>query len=235
MTSDQRPATRRLELAIESASDDTGVALSVNGAVSAVATWTTQQNHSVELLPNVDRLLTEAGRSKTDLSAIFVDIGPGGYAALRVGMSIAKALAHALKVPLAGIGRLELDAYRVAREARERRVFAVHRAGRGEVAWAAYHADGGDVREELAPRISKPDELLDALGAGDVATGDIDDALANAIVDRSAALASPREHRVMALAALGHQRLAVGRADDPTALVPLYLRVPSSGPQTTRS
>jgi tRNA threonylcarbamoyladenosine biosynthesis protein TsaB len=195
-----------------------------------VATWRTQQNHSVELLPNIDRLLTEAGRTKDDIGAVFVDVGPGGYAGLRVGVSIAKALAHALGVPIAGIGRLEVDAYGAAADAGGRRIVAVHRAGRGEAAWAAY-CDGGGWHEELPPRISKSDELHEAIGAGDAVTGDIDDELA-AVIQRAGAVAvSSHQHRVMALAALGHRRLADGRADDATSLVPLYLRAPAIGPQ----
>jgi tRNA A37 threonylcarbamoyladenosine modification protein TsaB len=62
---------------------------------------------------------------------VFVDIGPGGYAALRVGLSIAKGLAHGLDVPIIGVGRLELDAYGVATEAAGRRIVAVHRAVSG--------------------------------------------------------------------------------------------------------
>ena len=197
------------------------------------ATWATQRNHSVELLPNIDRLLTEAGRTKDDVGAVFVDLGPGGYAALRVGVSVAKALAHGLGVPIAGVGRLELDAYGVAGEAGGRRIVAVHRAGRGEAAWAAYRDGPDGWHEELAPRIGKPAELHAAIANGDVVTGDLDDELAVALAQAGASAASAHAHRVVALAALGHRRLAAGRADDPTALVPLYLRAPAIGPQSS--
>ena len=220
-----------MELAIEAASDDTGVALSVDGVAALVATWVTHQNQSAELLPNIDRLLREGGRTKDDIEAVFVDIGPGGYAGLRVGVSIAKALAHGLGVPIAGVGRLELDAYGVAGEAGGRRIVAVHRAGRGEVAWAAYRGDGGDWREEAPPHISKRDALYAEIRADDAVTGDIDDELA-AVVQRAGAIAmAPHQHRVVALAALGHRRVAAGRSDDATALVPLYLRAPAIGRQ----
>lgn len=222
-----------MELAIDAADDEPGIALAVGGVVGMTATWATQRNHSVELLPNIDRLLTEAGRTKHDIGAVFVDLGPGGYAALRVGVSIAKALAHGLGVPIAGIGRLELDAYGVATEAGARRIVAVHRAGRGEAAWAAYRDGADGWREELAPRISKPDELHAAIASGDIVTGDLDDELAAALAQSGASAASPHEHRVVALVALGHRRLAAGRADDPTALVPLYLRAPAIGPQSS--
>jgi tRNA threonylcarbamoyladenosine biosynthesis protein TsaB len=219
-----------MELSIEAASDDVGVGLSVEGVVGLSATWRTERNHSVELLPNIDRLLVEAGRTKADVSAVFVDVGPGGYAGLRVGVSIAKALAHALVVPVVGVGRLEIDAWSVAGEqAPGARIIAVHRAGRGESAWAAYRA--GDWREEIAPRIGPSVELREAIAAGDAVTGDIDDDLAAAIQQAGARAVSAHAHRIVAVAALGYRRLAAGTPDDATALVPLYLRAPAIGPQ----
>lgn len=219
-----------MDLSIEAASDETGVALSVDGVVGLSATWRTERNHSVEVLPNVERLLVEAGRTKADVSAVFVDVGPGGYAGLRVGVSIAKALAHALAVPIVGVGRLEIDAWSVAGEQADgARIIAVHRAGRGEAAWAAYRA--GDWREEMAPRITKVDALAEALEAGDAVTGDIDADLAAVIQQAGARAVSAHAHRIVALAALGYRRLAAGATDDATALVPMYLRAPAIGPQ----
>jgi tRNA threonylcarbamoyladenosine biosynthesis protein TsaB len=218
-----------MRLAIDAADDNPGIALAVDGVVGVMATWESRQNHSVELLPNIDRLLREAGRTKDDIDAVFVDLGPGGYAALRVGVSIAKALAHGLGVPIAGIGRLELDAYAVRHEAAERRIIAVHRAGRGERAWAAYRADAQGWHEELAPRMSQPEQLYEAVGRGDAVTGEIDDELAAVLQRAGASAAAAAAHRVVALAALGHERLASGRADDARALVPLYLRAPAIG------
>ena len=219
-----------LELSIEAASDDTGIALSVGGVAALTATWHTQRNHSVELLPNIDRLLTEAGRIKSDIEAVFVDIGPGGYAGLRVSVSIAKALAHGLGVPIAGVGRLELDAHNVAAVATGRRIIAVHAAGRGEAAWAAYREDGG-WREESPPIIDRREALYAAIRADDAVTGDMDAELAGAVQREGAVSVPAQRHRVVALAELGQARLAAGRVDDAATLVPLYLRAPAIGPQ----
>jgi len=219
-----------VELSIEAASDEAGIALSVDGVAALTATWLTEQNQSAELLPNIERLLAEAGRTKSDIDAVCVDIGPGGYAGLRVGVSIAKALAHALDVPIAGVGRLELDAWGVAPDAGARRVVAVHRAGRGEAAWAVYR-QGATWDELAAPRIGKVAELYAAIERGDAVTGDIDDALQAEIVERGASAVTARQHRVVALAELGYRRIAAGRGDDAAALVPLYLRAPAIGPQ----
>ena len=221
-----------MQLAIEAADDEPGIALAVDGAVGLSATWVTQRNHSVELLPNIERLLVEAGRTNRDIEAVFVDLGPGGYAALRVGVSVAKALAHGLSVPIVGIGRLELEAHSVAAEAGARRIVAVHRAGRAEAAWAAYRSGDDGWHEEVAPRIGKAPELHAAITAGDIVTGDFDDELTVVLSAAGASAASRQQHRVVALAALGHARLVAGRTDDATALVPLYLRAPAIGPQS---
>jgi tRNA threonylcarbamoyladenosine biosynthesis protein TsaB len=223
-----------MELAIDTASDESGIALSVDGVAGLTAVWTTQQNHSVEVLPSIERLLAEAGRTKADVTAVFVDIGPGSYAGLRVGVSVAKVLAHALAVPIVGAGRLELEAYGVAAHAAGRRIVAVHRAGRGELARAAYASDGDAWREVEPPGMLKRDALAATIARGDVLTGDIDDELERAAQGAGATVASADRHRVIALAALGHRRLASGSADDPGTLVPVYLRGPAIGPQESR-
>jgi tRNA threonylcarbamoyladenosine biosynthesis protein TsaB len=220
-----------VQLAIDSASDKPGVALAVGGVAGLVLAWTTERNHSVELMPNIERLLGEAERTKADIEAVFIDIGPGGYAALRVGLSIAKALAHGLGVQAVGVGRLELDAYGVERRSGGRRIVAIHRAGRGELAWASYRRQADRWREESAPRVTRQDAALGELRPDDVVTGDAASGLLDEIAAAGATPLAADEHRVVALAALGDARLRAGRIDDPAALVPLYLRTPAIGPQ----
>jgi tRNA threonylcarbamoyladenosine biosynthesis protein TsaB len=176
-------------------------------------------------------LLARHDATKHDLSAVFVCTGPGGYAGVRAGVSTAKGLAYALERPLAGAGRLEIEAYAFA--ATGRAVVAVHRAGRGELAWAAYVSDP-DWRELAPPRLAPPDALIDALPRGALVTGEIDDALAEELADRGHAVVrgAATVRRAALLAELGWRRLARGQTDDPKSLVPLYLREPAIGPQT---
>src|SRR3989337_1422311 len=128
------------------------VALSQEGVLQAEVTWRCRRNHTSELLSTIDRLLTQAGASKGDLTAVFACTGPGMYTGLRVGVSTAQGLAYALKLPVVGVGRLELDAYQHA--VFPGRIVAVHRAGRGELAWPAYRSRPW--REVTAPRLDSP-------------------------------------------------------------------------------
>ncbi|MGB6837792.1 MAG: tRNA (adenosine(37)-N6)-threonylcarbamoyltransferase complex dimerization subunit type 1 TsaB [Dehalococcoidia bacterium] len=220
-----------MELSLDTASDMASVALSRQGRLLAELTWRCERNHSTELMPAADGLLRRLSAGKEDLTAVFVCIGPGGYAGLRVGVSTAKGLAFALEVPLVGVGRLELDA--CVHAAYPGPVCPVHRAGRGELAWAVYHGPTEDWREMVPPRLSRPDVLLSEVPKGALFCGEIDDELAGALAARGARVASVAlsVRRAGYLAELGWRRLQAGRRDDPRTLVPLYLREPAIGPR----
>ena len=222
--------TDPLELSIDTASDIASIALSREGALLAELTWECGRDHSRQLLPAVDGLLGRLGASKDDLSAVFVCRGPGGYAGVRAGMSTAKGLAFALEVPIVGVGRLEIEAYAFA--AAGVPIVAVHRAGRAELAWAAYAADP-EWRELVAARLTPHDALADALPRGALVAGEIDDALTAQLHERGHRVArgAAALRRAALLAELGWRRLRMGETDDPKTLVPLYLREPAIGPQ----
>ena len=227
-----------MQLCIDAADDHPGIALAVDGVLRQTFAWQTERNHSVELLPNIDRMLAETGQTKGDITAVFVDLGPGGYAALRVGVSIAKGLSHGLGVPIVGVGRLELDAWAAARDAHASngartpaRIIAVHRAGRGELAWAAYNRNGDAWTEESPPQITKAEAFATIPTTGDILTGDIDADLEAIVTSAGATTITPTEHRAVALSAVGHRLLAAGAVDDAMTLVPLYVRAPAIGPQ----
>jgi tRNA threonylcarbamoyladenosine biosynthesis protein TsaB len=219
------------ELSIDTASALASVALSRGGKVIAESTWDCQRNHSVELLPAIERLLADASESPSDLTAVFVSVGPGMYTGLRVGVATAQGLARASDVPLVGVGRLELDAYPHASFAGD--VIAVHRAGRGDLAWATYRNDPW--RELAPPHLTTPDELADSLRQRTLLTGEIDEELTALLATRAGDIAEIAEQttlgRATALAELGHAQLKAGAAHEPALIAPVYLRPPAIGPQ----
>jgi tRNA threonylcarbamoyladenosine biosynthesis protein TsaB len=216
-----------MELSIDTASDLASIALSREGRVQAERTWRCERNHTVELLPAIDTLLTDDGIGRAELTAVFVSLGPGMYSGLRVGISIAQGLARGLGIPALGVGRLELDAYPHAGHPGP--VVAVHRAGRGELAWATYQ--GGPWREVTPPQLSKPEALAEAVPEGALVTGEVDEPLAALLRDRASVAEPPSEGRARSLAALAHPRLQAGDAAEPALLRPIYLRPPAIGPQ----
>ncbi len=221
-----------MELSIDTASEIASVALSREGVLEAEVTWRCRRNHTAELLPTIEWLLAQAGASKEELTAVFACTGPGMYTGLRVGVSTAQGLAYALKLPVAGIGRLELDAYQHA--AFPGRIVAVHRAGRGELAWAAYRSRPW--RQVAAPGLDWPAEVVRRARGRSLFCGEVDEDLGAAIAEGlgdkaviAGAAASVR--RAASLAELGQRRLAEGEGQDPAALRVVYLRPPAIGPQ----
>lgn len=217
-----------MELSIDTASEIASLALSREGVLQAELSWRCRRNHTTELLPAIDRLLAQMGATKQDIAAVFVCTGPGMYTGLRVGVSTAQGLAYAFRLPVVGIGRLELDAYQHA--AFPGRIVAVHRAGRGELAWAAYRSRPW--RQVTAPRLDWPEDVVRRARGRTLFCGEVDDELAKAIAEAlgaRAVIASPAAsvRRAAFLAELGHERLAAGEGQDAVSLRVVYLRPPA--------
>ena len=166
------------ELGIDSASNDASVAVLEGDHVLAERRWTLETNTSQELLGGIDTTLREAGVAREAIAAIAVDVGPGGYGGLRAGVATAQGLALALDVQLAGVSRLEAAAY--PHLGRGRPVVAVHEAGAGRLAWAAYEAGDGAPRELVAPRLDTPEECAAAAPTGALWCGELGAELAAA-------------------------------------------------------
>lgn len=54
------------------------------------------------LLPFIMQTLEKLDKELTDISAIEVNVGPGSFTGLRVGISVANALGWGLKIPVNG-------------------------------------------------------------------------------------------------------------------------------------
>jgi tRNA threonylcarbamoyladenosine biosynthesis protein TsaB len=70
-------------------------------------------NRTQMILPMIDKILKKHAIELKNISAIEVNVGPGSYTGLRVGLSIANALSFALKIPINGkkIGEIILPIY----------------------------------------------------------------------------------------------------------------------------
>ena len=196
-------------VAIESASTDLSVALGADGGeVLAVDGWRSEGRGAHELLPRLLALMARSGHRLDQASAFAVGSGPGSFTGLRVGMSLAKGLALALRRPIVGVPSLEAWL-----EADPEALAAVARAGARE----AYLLLRGDA----APRIVDRDELpSEADVAAIVAPGELAEAF-------GLVRATPPASAAAAVAAIAAARLAVDPAgDDLARLEPAYLRPP---------
>lgn len=140
-------------LAIETATGASSVALGDDTEVVASAARSDRRGHVGFLVPALDFCFTQAGWRPQDVDVVAVDIGPGLFGGIRVGLATAQAVAAAVGVPLAPVR--SLDAVAFAAATGHRRVWAVVDARRGEVAVAPYHpVPGGVVRDGPAELVT---------------------------------------------------------------------------------
>jgi tRNA threonylcarbamoyl adenosine modification protein YeaZ len=88
------------------------IELNNNGKVKRLSSKSVLLKSEVAL-PLVDRLLQENGVKLQDIDGVNVNLGPGSYTGLRVGVAIANTLGSFLKIPINGkkIGELVKPVY----------------------------------------------------------------------------------------------------------------------------
>ncbi len=218
-----------MELAIDSSSEVAGLALSQQGRIVAQLVWRAGQNHTRELLPGMTRLFEQAGIDIAAISGIIAARGPGSFNGLRAGLSLAKGLAFGLNIPLVSVTTLEAEAYQFAFTRLP--VFAIHDAGRGEIAAASYRQTGDSWQCLREPYITTIDALCGGIEDNTVLCGEITPSVSARLLEKLGrkALIPPGDswhHRVGYLVLLGWQRLGRGDSEPLASLQPLYLRQP---------
>jgi tRNA threonylcarbamoyladenosine biosynthesis protein TsaB len=162
------------------------------------------------------------------VDAIFVAKGPGGFSALRVGLSVAKALAMARAVPLVGVGTLVIEARPYLGLGMP--VCAVIEAGQAMVYAGTYRAPPA-MREDtgLEYRAETCEDLVSSAQTGTLFCGEAVGSVAEMLRAKLGSAVrvvdvAPPTRRPSVLAQLGYQRLAASQTDDPELLQPIYIR-----------
>ena len=137
-------------LAIESATDAAGVALADGSGLLAEVRVGRGRRHAETIAPGVEAVCRLAGIALREVDVVVVDVGPGLFTGLRVGIATAKGIAFGLGLPMVPVTSLDVLAAAVAagRPASRsgRTLVAVVDARRGEVFWARYRLDWGSMR-----------------------------------------------------------------------------------------
>lgn len=121
------------------------------------------QRHAELLVPAVQYVCRSAQIELSDLEAIAVDVGPGLFTGLRVGVATAKALSLALSRPLIAVCSLDIVAF--ALRASRRLVVVALDARRGEVFYACYRPDGEGIGRVGEAAVGLPGDLAEMFAA----------------------------------------------------------------------
>jgi tRNA threonylcarbamoyladenosine biosynthesis protein TsaB len=221
-----------LILGVETATQQVGCAIGGHEGVLASFHAARGRRHAETLVPAIDFVRQHARIDLGEISAVAVDLGPGLFTGLRVGIATAKAIAHALRVPMVGVPSLDLLAFPVRFSTRL--VAAVVDARRGEVFWAFYRQVPGGVQRVTPHQVGDPDDLAsELLASGDdcLLVGDgarryadrFEDAARIELGDQG--LSHPSADSLVQLA---HARALREEFVNPWELEPLYLRRPDA-------
>ncbi len=225
-------ADRTVVLALESATDVAGVALAdATGTLASVSSGV-RRRHAETIVPAVDFVCRMANVELASIRAVAVDVGPGLFTGLRVGVASAKAFAFALGVPVVTATSLELLA-RAAADAvmvQEATVVSVVDARRGEL-FVQFFRPGPDGVEPVGDATRQTPEglaaALRAVGEPAVVVGDGAcryEPVLRGIPGTTVAGAVLAHPPVAGLAALGVARADKGDVRDSASVVPWYLR-----------
>ncbi len=216
-------------LAIDTATRFASLALYDGTAVRAEESWQSANNHTVELMPSLVRMMARQRVTPDALRGIAVSLGPGSFTGLRIGLAVAKGLALAHDIPLLGVPTLDVLAY--MHYDQRRPIWAVVRAGRGRVCAGQYVRRRGRWRRVGELGLTTIAELASCLERATLFCGEITAAEREFLQSHEsgwAVVASPAAslRRAGYMAELAWSRLDRGQADDPVTLSPIYLHRP---------
>ena len=122
-----------ITLTIDTASLNCAVAIMNNGKPMARLSETLGKGHAEKLIGQIVAATKEAKTSLQMVDRIAVNIGPGSFTGVRIGVATARALAMALQKPAIGVNSLEAIAFETHKKFKKGPVIALIDAGRDMV------------------------------------------------------------------------------------------------------
>ena len=213
-------------LGIDTATGASSVALAESRQVVAFAERLGARRHDAFLVPAIDFCFAQAGWRPEQLDAVVVDVGPGLFTGVRVGIATAQGLATMLGVPI--MGASSLDALAIRATTGHRHIWSVVDVRRGEVAVAGYQPVPGGAALDAPPELVDHQQFRgilesdskEALVVGDWA------ALPRSVLRglRGVRTGRPRYPSAAALAELVASKVERGEFGHPNDVRPLYMR-----------
>ena len=221
-----------LILGLETATQQVSVAIGGHDGVLGLFEVSRGRRHAETLVPAIEFVCRQADIEIAEFGAIAVDVGPGLFTGMRVGLAAGKAMAHALRIPMIGVSSLDLLAYPLRHS--DRIIASIIDARKGEVFYSFHRAVDGGVQRLTDPRVGSVEDLVadlldrgqDTICVGDGALryrSEIDAGLRCEFADDL--LAHPSAAPLVQIA---HQRSLREEFTDPADIQPLYLRAPDA-------
>lgn len=97
-------------LFIDSATATLVVAIVIDGKITYIYNKIAGKDMSSNIMPVLDEAFKQSKITPKDIDKIFAVTGPGSFTGIRVGLTVSKTMAWALKIPIVPISSLEVIA-----------------------------------------------------------------------------------------------------------------------------
>ena len=219
-----------LILGIETATERVSVAIGGHEGVIGLFEVTKGRRHAETLVPAIEFVCRQAGIGLGEISVVAVDVGPGLFTGMRVGLASAKAIAQALRVPMIGISSLDLLAFPC--RLTDRVVVPVIDARKNEVFYSMYLQVPGGVQQIAPPTVGPVEELVAGLLARSqdvLCVGDGAQRYRDEILDGyHCEIGGDAQPSAAPLVQLAHARALREDWVNPWEIEPMYLRAPDA-------
>ena len=153
-------------LAIDTATEACSVALNLHGTVTQ-RFEIAPNGHSQLVLDMAESLLKQCGLDLQQLDALAVDVGPGSFTGLRIGVGVAQGLAYGAGRKVIPVGSLDALAHGVfyeasheaSHEASQATVLAAIDARMGQIYYGLYGRPEKKPRTLIEPALASPESL----------------------------------------------------------------------------
>lgn len=210
-------------LAFDTSTEFLSIALQVNGQ-----RWTLDveagASASQRILPEIQKMLTQANVELKALDGIAFGAGPGAFTGVRIACGVAQGLAFGANLPVVAVHTLMA----VAEASGEQKVIVCQDARMGEVYFAAYERSESGWQTISSAIVCKPEQVPALAGDGWVGVGSGWAAYQEAL---KAAFASQLTHvlptitpTAQAVLALAQPIFAAGQAQAAHEVAPIYIR-----------
>lgn len=152
-------------LAIDTSTDYLSLAILKGGRIVRKLHKKADRRHSILLVPTIEKLLKEERLKIRDVDCFAISVGPGSFTGLRIGVTVVKGFAYALKKRIVAVPTLDVIAQNVKNfkgvicpvlDARKNKVYA-----------AIYKSDGQVIKRVSKYMLLGADELLNRLSKYD--------------------------------------------------------------------
>ena len=125
-----------------------------------------QRDHTKQILPMVDRILSQSDCSLSQIDAIVFGKGPGSFTGIRIGIGVAQGLAFGINKPLIGVSSLMTLAQGAYRLNQANQVISAIDARMNEVYFGAFQRNKQGIWNELtAECVIKPETVKQKISA----------------------------------------------------------------------